>query len=250
MWAVICAGLLMAGSVFTVAKTILAPSRGSADAVAGSAAGGTQGGGRPPSGETEEGGGGSTFPQQALNDPWGLSAFRGNCMMCHSVDPDKNAFEFNGFGEDWREDLFETIAPGSDDIFDPSQEQREAASTYEPLLEKDSDGDGYPNGVELMFGSDPGDPESFSTQSQELLSSWFVTVQRVIDRRNISQYEAMPEAVRATADRDRDDVPDLLERFAGTDPSNADSTPLTAARRLAAYRIILNEAGMNVDAAS
>jgi hypothetical protein len=49
------------------------------------------------------------------------------------------------------------------------------------------------------------------------------------------------------ADSDGDRVPDVLERFVGSDPHSPDSTPLVAARRLAVYRQILLDAEVTID---
>jgi hypothetical protein len=47
-------------------------------------------------------------------------------------------------------------------------------------------------------------------------------------------------------DIDEDRVPDVLERFVGSDPRNRNSTPLVAARRLAVYRQLLIGAGVPI----
>ena len=41
-------------------------------------------------------------------------------------------------------------------------------------------------------------------------------------------------------------VPDVLERFVGSDPRNRNSTPLVAARRLAVYRQALLDVGVPI----
>jgi hypothetical protein len=194
--------------------------------------------GSPPS-ALESGGGGSTFPQRSLNDPWGLSAQRANCAICHATDPRTDAFTFNRFGADWRRILFRKIAPGAHDIFDPTQAQRVQASVEAELMALDSDGDGYSNGVELMFGSDPGDPSSKSNRSAAQLAGWYERLGGAAGLAVITRHENDPGAQVSGRDTDRDAVPDELERFAGFDPLDRSSVPLTAARRLAAVRVAL-----------
>jgi hypothetical protein len=52
--------------------------------------------------------------------------------------------------------------------------------------------------------------------------------------------------VHVGVDADGDRVPDVLERFVGSDPHRRDSTPLVAARRLGVYRQILLDAGVPI----
>lgn len=196
---------------------------------------------------TETGGGGSTFPQRSLNDPWALSASRANCLICHSVDPNVNAFRFNGFGEDWREVLFGRIDPDADDIFDPDQQQREAASTDAELLALDSDGDGYRNRAELRFGTDPGDSASRPARPAPVLNELDQQITTALGDQDPADLEDAPEVQQAGPDTDGDAVADLLESFAGTDPADAGSTPITSARRLAVYRQLLLDAGVRAD---
>jgi hypothetical protein len=222
---VVLAGLVVAGCAHETARSLTGPT----PTVSFSST--------PLPGRNEAGGGGATFPQRALNDPWGLSVARANCMLCHRVDPGTDPTRFNAFGKDWRRALFERTAPGSDDIFDPTQPQREAASTDPELLAADSDGDGYTNRVELTFGSDPSNPRSHSSRSPAQLTAW---ADRLPGRAAITAAERQPWAATSGPDRDGDRVPDELEEFAGTDPTDPRSTPLTAARRLAALRGLLD----------
>jgi hypothetical protein len=202
---------------------------------------------------TEVGGGGPTFPQQAVNDVWGLSSSRATCTVCHQVEPGTSnvvaavfakPFNFNEFGAAYRKILFEQAAPGSDDIFDPTQRQREAATRWPALLQADSDRDGYSNGVELRFGSLPGNANNHPSRPASQLGRWNTILTRELRGKQVAKLELDPRVRRAGPDADRDRVPDLLERFAGFDPKNAKSSPLVAARRLAVYRQLLLEAGV------
>ena len=62
----------------------------------------------------------------------------------------------------------------------------------------------------------------------------------------IAQLELDARVRQVGPDTDRDRVPDVLERFAGSDPRSRNSTPLVAARRLAVYRQLLLDVGVPI----
>jgi hypothetical protein len=62
----------------------------------------------------------------------------------------------------------------------------------------------------------------------------------------IARLERDPRVRHAGPDTDGDRVPDVLERFVGSDPGSRRSTPLVAARRLAVYLRLLLDAGVAV----
>jgi hypothetical protein len=69
---------------------------------------------------------------------------------------------------------------------------------------------------------------------------------RELRSEEIARLELDPRVRRVGADTDGDRVPDLLERFVGSDPRSRTSTPLVAARRLAVYRQLLLDAGVPI----
>jgi hypothetical protein len=153
---------------------------------------------------------------------------------------------FNRFGAAYRDVLFQTVAPEYSNIFAVPLREKKEATRWPALLARDSDGDGYNNELELRFGSMPGRRNSHPLRPSAQLERWRAIIVWELRGKQIARLELDPRVRRVGADTDGDRVPDVLERFVGSDPRSRTSTPLVAARRLAVYRQLLLDAGVLV----
>jgi hypothetical protein len=162
----------------------------------------------------------------------------------------KQPVSFNEFGALYRNVLFEHVASEYKHhprrIYAVPLQQKKEAARSPALVRRDSDRDGYSNELELMFGSMPGRLESAPLRPAAQLERWRAILVRELQGKQVARLELESRVVRVGVDTDGDRVPDMLERFVGSDPHSRNSTPLVAARRLAVYRQLLLDAGERI----
>jgi hypothetical protein len=133
-----------------------------------------------------------------------------------------------------------------DSIYAVPLRKKKDAAQWPALVARDSDGDGYSNGVELTFGSMPGRRNSHPSRSAAQLERWRAIIVRALAGKQIARLELDRRVIKVGADADGDRVPDVLEHFVGSDPRSHNSKPLVAACRLAVYRQLLLDAGVPI----
>ena len=92
----------------------------------------------------------------------------------------------------------------------------------------------------------PGRPNSHPSRPAAQLERWRAIIVRELRGTQVAKLELDTRVRRVGPDTDGDRVPDVLERFVGSDPRSSGSTPLVAARRLAVYRQLLLDVGVPI----
>ena len=92
----------------------------------------------------------------------------------------------------------------------------------------------------------PGRRNSHPSRPAAQLERWRALIVRELRGTQIARLELDTRVRRVGPDTDGDRVPDVLERFVGSDPRSRNSTPLVAARRLAVYRQLLLDVGVPI----
>jgi hypothetical protein len=92
----------------------------------------------------------------------------------------------------------------------------------------------------------PGRRNNHPSRPAAQLERWRAIIVRELRGTQIARLELDTRVRRVGPDTDGDRVPDVLERFVGSDPRSRHSTPLVAARRLAVYRQLLLDVGVPI----